>query len=92
MAVRVPAEVLQVSGQPDGPRRGADCRPGLPSEVMAASWAKQARSVAAGEGEVLIGVGTATRGWTGHAPESPCCHCFWAPNEGPRVSLSEAGF
>lgn len=48
MAVRVLAEVLQVSGQPDGPRRGADCRPGLPSEVMAASWAKQAPSVAGG--------------------------------------------
>lgn len=74
MAVRAQAEVLRVSRQPNGPRRGADCRPGLPSEVMAASWAKQAPSVAGGG--VLIGVGTATRGGTGNAPELPCCHCL----------------
>lgn len=50
MAVRAQAEVLWVSRRPNGPRRGADCWPGLPSEVMAASWAKQAPSVAGGGG------------------------------------------
>lgn len=41
---RAQAEALEVSWQPYGLGRGADCRLALPAEVTATSWTKQAPS------------------------------------------------